>query len=208
MVTWQILPPSCDDGVRHRQSTVNTTLYTSSEIYINKENGAVRGPARPGQNISCDCGGMFRAPACCPCLGSLVFFPRQMTSNEPNMLIVFTDLPIIDSLILDTPREPLASGKASIKVPITVLLYSSPDHMTILHKRTEDLRVTRAGEEHQRPALMFCLTTRRGNYTMNVRLEDTSTEHRECITDIAYGMAGKRLCCVCIIPSKKQRNSL
>jgi hypothetical protein len=105
-----------------------------------------------------------------------------------------THLPVVDSLVFDPPREPLAGSRASVKVLIRILLYSVCDK-GIFYKRAEDLGVSRTSEKHERPTLVFGLNARGRNYAVDVGLEDSSTKERECIANVADGMAGKRLCC-------------
>ena len=106
-----------------------------------------------------------------------------------------THLSVIDSLVFDPPREPLGGSRASVKVSIRVLLHSACDKGAVFHKRTEDLGVAWTSEKHERPTLVFGLNSRGRDHAVDVGLEDSSTEHRECIANVADGMAGKRLCC-------------
>ena len=106
-----------------------------------------------------------------------------------------TYLSVIDSLVFDPPREPLGGGRTSVKVPIRVLPHSTCDNRAVFHERAEDLGVTWTSEKHERPTLVFGLNAGGRDYAVDVGLEDTSTEDRERIADIADGIAGKRLYC-------------
>lgn len=87
-----------------------------------------------------------------------------------------TDLSVIDSLVFDSPREPLLGGRAGFKVAVRMLLYGVRNKRTILHERTEDLGVAWASEKYKGPTFVFALNARGRDYAVDVGLEETSAE--------------------------------
>ncbi|KAI9454188.1 hypothetical protein HD554DRAFT_2043146 [Boletus coccyginus] len=84
-------------------------------------------------------------------------------------------------------------SRPGVKVPLRVLLHGICDDGAIFHERAEDLGVAQTSEKHKRSTFVFGLDARGRDYTVNVGLEDTSTEDRERIPYVADSMARKRL---------------